>query len=84
MRTTNPDLMMTDSQSFMLSAPNPVSGLKTHAGQSNENWMGFSRFLTTSGVAHAMRWWGRVKLTALGRAIFPRWGEPMLRRKCSF
>ena len=25
MRTSSPDLMMTDSQSFMLSSPNPVS-----------------------------------------------------------
>ena len=56
MRTTNPDLMMTDSQSFMLSAPNPVSGLKTHAGQSNENWMGFSRVFDNlwSGARHAL------------------------------
>lgn len=56
MRTTNPDLMMTDSQSFMLSEPNPVSGMRSHAGQANENWMGFSRVFDNvwSGRRHAL------------------------------
>ena len=56
MRSSNPALMMTDSQSFMLSSPNPVSGLKTHAGQANENWMGFSRVFDNlwSGARHAL------------------------------
>ena len=43
MRTSNPDMMMTDSQSFMLATPNPVSGMASHSGQANENWMGFAR-----------------------------------------
>ena len=43
MRTSNPDMMMTDSQSLMLSKPNPVSGMTSHKGQANENWMGFAR-----------------------------------------
>ena len=56
MRSSNPDLLMTDSQSFVLSSPNPVSGLKTHAGQANENWMGFSRVFDNvwSGARHAL------------------------------
>ena len=56
MRSSNPALMMTDSQSFLLSSPNPVSGLKTHAGQANENWMGFSRVFDNlwSGARHAL------------------------------
>jgi glutaconate CoA-transferase subunit B len=56
MRTSNPDMMMTDSQSFMLSSPNPVSGMKNHEGQANENWMGFSRVFDNlwSGARHAL------------------------------
>ena len=56
MRTSNPDMMMTDSQSFMLSKPNPVSGMTTHEGQANENWMGFARIFDNvwSGARHAL------------------------------
>ena len=56
MRTSNPDLMMTDSQAFVLPSPNPVSGLNTHAGQANQNWMGFSRVFDNvwSGARHAL------------------------------
>ncbi len=56
MRTCNPDMMMTDSQSFMLSAPNPVSGMANHQHQANENWMGFARIFDNvwSGQRHAL------------------------------
>lgn len=56
MRTFNPDMMMTDSQSFMLSTPNPVSGMASHSGQANENWMGFARIFDNvwSGARHAL------------------------------
>jgi len=56
MRSGNPELLMTDSQSFVLSSPNAVSGSKTHAGQANENWMGFSRVFDNvwSGARHAL------------------------------
>ena len=37
MRTSNTDILMTDSQSYVLSQPNPVSGLNSHQGQANEN-----------------------------------------------
>ena len=54
MRSSNPALMMTD-KSFMLSSPNPVSGLKTRRS-ANENWMGFSRVFDNlwSGARHAL------------------------------
>ena len=56
MRSSNPALMMTDSQSFLLSSPNPVSGLSTHTGQANQSWMGFSRVFDNlwSGARHAL------------------------------
>lgn len=56
MKTINPDMMMTDSEAFILSEPNPVSGRKSHAGQKQETWMGFSRIFDNvwSGKRHAM------------------------------
>ena len=74
MLTSNRDLMMTDSQSFMLSTPNPVSGLAEHSGQDNENWMGFSRIFDNvwSGARHALVGpsqidrFGQTNISALG------------------
>lgn len=74
MSTTNPDLMMTDSQSFMLSKPNPVSGLTDHSTQACENWMGFSRIFDNvwSGARHALVGpsqidrFGQTNISALG------------------
>jgi len=56
MRTSNTDILMTDSQSYVLSQPNPVSGLKSHQGQANENWMGLARIFDNvwSGRRHAL------------------------------
>lgn len=56
MKTFNPDLMMTDSEAFVLSEPNPVSGRTSHEGQKQETWMGFSRIFDNvwSGRRHAM------------------------------
>ena len=56
MKTFNPDLMMTDSEAYLLSEPNPVSGRKSHEGQKQETWMGFSRIFDNvwSGKRHAM------------------------------
>jgi|TARA_R110000782_G_scaffold138337_3_gene230950 glutaconate CoA-transferase subunit B len=42
MKSSNPDMMMTDSQCWMLSDPNPVAPRDTEQ-QANENWMGLSR-----------------------------------------
>ncbi len=74
MRTTNPDMMMTDSQSFMLSSPNPVSGMANHDAQANENWMGFARIFDNvwSGHRHALVGpsqidrFGQTNISALG------------------
>lgn len=74
MRTCNPDMMMTDSQSYMLSTPNPVSGMRSHEGQANENWMGFSRIFDNvwSGARHALVGpsqidrFGQTNISALG------------------
>lgn len=74
MKTTNPDLMMTDSQSFMLSSPNPVSGMSSHDGQANETWMGFARIFDNvwSGRRHALVGpsqidrFGQTNISALG------------------
>ena len=43
MKTFTPELMMTDSQSWMLSEPNNVSGRAVSDRQAQESWMGFSR-----------------------------------------
>ena len=45
MKTSNPDLMMTDSEAWMVSQPNAISGRKLGDGQNQESWMGFSRIL---------------------------------------
>lgn len=56
MKTTNTDLMMTDSESFMLSEPNPLGKREDSFVQANESWMGFSRIFDNvwSGCRHAM------------------------------
>jgi len=56
MRTFCPDLMMTDSEAWLLSAPNAVSGRKPGAAQAQETWMGFSRIFDNvwSGKRHAL------------------------------
>ena len=60
MLTSNTDLMMTDSESWMLSRPNPVSGRSYDEGLNGdvmrENWMGFSRIFDNvwSGKRHAL------------------------------
>lgn len=74
MKTINPDMMMTDSESYMLSDPNPVSGRTSHEGQAQESWMGFSRIFDNvwSGKRHAMVGpsqidrYGQTNISALG------------------
>ena len=74
MKTCNPDMMMTDSEAYLLSEPNPVSGRKSHAGQAQETWMGFSRIFDNvwSGKRHAMVGpsqidrYGQTNMSALG------------------
>ncbi len=74
MKTFNRDLMMTDSEAFILSEPNPVSGRSSHEGQAQETWMGFSRIFDNvwSGKRHAMVGptqidrFGQANISALG------------------
>lgn len=74
MKTINPDMMMTDSEAFLLSEPNPVSGRSSHEGQQQETWMGFSRIFDNvwSGKRHAMVGpsqidrFGQTNISALG------------------
>ena len=56
MLSTNPDLMMTDSEAFLLSAPNPIGPRAADFKPAYETWMGFSRIFDNvwSGKRHAM------------------------------
>jgi glutaconate CoA-transferase subunit B len=56
MKSFNSDLMMTDSEAWMLSEPNPIGERGEDFVQKNESWMGFSRIFDNvwSGKRHAM------------------------------
>jgi glutaconate CoA-transferase, subunit B len=56
MKTFNSDLMMTDSEAYLLSEPNPLGARGDDFVQSSETWMGFSRIFDNvwSGRRHAM------------------------------
>ena len=73
MKTSNTDLMMTDSEAFMLSEPNPLGKRDADFEQANESWMGFSRIFDNvwSGKRHAML--GPTKSTASAKQIGPHW-----------
>ncbi|MCG8316930.1 MAG: ketoacid CoA transferase [Pseudomonadales bacterium] len=74
MKTFNKDLMMTDSEAYILTEPNPVSGRDSHEGQKQETWMGFSRIFDNvwSGKRHAfvgpsqIDRYGQTNISALG------------------
>ncbi len=74
MLTDNPDLMMTDSEAWLLSTPNPISGRSATTAQAQECWMGFSRIFDNvwSGRRHAMVGptqidrFGQANISALG------------------
>ena len=74
MLTENSDLMMTDSQAWLLSKPNPISGRSAGDEQAQECWMGFSRIFDNvwSGRRHAMVGptqidrFGQANISALG------------------
>lgn len=75
MKSFNPDLMMTDSEAFLLSEPNPIGKRDTEFQQHNETWMGFSRIFDNvwSRKRHAMVGptqidsYGQANISALGR-----------------
>lgn len=56
MKTFNPDLMMTDSEAWMLAEPNPIGERGADFESARESWMGFSRIFDNvwSGRRHAM------------------------------
>ncbi|MDB4261646.1 ketoacid CoA transferase [bacterium] len=56
MKTTNTDLMMTDSEAWLLSEPNPLGKRGDDFVPAVETWMGFSRIFDNvwSGRRHAM------------------------------
>jgi glutaconate CoA-transferase subunit B len=56
MKTTNPDLMMTDSEAWLLSEPNPLGKRPASFVPATETWMGFARIFDNvwSGKRHAM------------------------------
>ena len=74
MRTLNPDMMMTDSEAWLLSTPNAVSGRGPGDPQAQETWMGFSRVFDAlwSGRRHALVGpsqidrFGQTNISALG------------------
>lgn len=74
MSTNNPDLMMTDSEAYLLSKPNPLGDRGTDFVQQNETWMGFSRIFDNvwSRKRHAMigptqiDQYGQCNISALG------------------
>jgi glutaconate CoA-transferase subunit B len=68
MKTCNTDLMMTDSEAYLLSEPNPVGNRGDDYVQKNETWMGYSRIFDNvwSGRRHAMV--GPTQLDRFGQA----------------
>lgn len=74
MKSFNTDLMMTDSEAYLLSEPNPVGNRPDEFVQQNETWMGFSRIFDNvwSGKRHAMVGptqidrFGQANISALG------------------
>ncbi|MBA6414253.1 ketoacid CoA transferase [Parahaliea sp. F7430] len=67
MKTFNPDMMMTDSEAFMLSEPNPLGDRGADFVQKNESWMGFSRIFDNV--------WGRKRHAMLGPTQIDRFGQ---------
>lgn len=67
MLTTNPGIMMTDSEAWILSTPNPIGKRSADFVQMNENWMGFSRIFDNV-------WSGRRHLTG-GPTQIDRFGQ---------
>jgi len=56
MKTSNPELMMTDSEAWLLTEPNPLGKKSDNYQPKIETWMGFSRIFDNvwSGSRHAM------------------------------
>ncbi|BDM64291.1 CoA-transferase [Shewanella sp. NFH-SH190041] len=81
MKTVNPDLMMTDSEAYLLSEPNPLGPREDDFVQANETWMGFSRIFDNvwSGRRHAMV--GPTQIDRFGQANISALGSDYQRPK---
>ena len=67
MKTTNPDLMMTDSEAWMLSEPNPIGSRAADFVPAIESWMGFSRIFDNV--------WSRKRHAMLGPTQIDKFGQ---------
>lgn len=67
MKTSNQDLMMTDSEAWILSEPNPLGKRPADFKQANETWMGFSRIFDNV--------WSRKRHAMLGPTQVDRYGQ---------
>jgi len=67
MKTSNTDIMMTDSEAWILSEPNPIGNRGDDFVQKNETWMGFSRIFDNV-------WSGRRHITG-GPTQIDRYGQ---------
>ena len=81
MLSTNPDLMMTDSEAFLLSAPNPIGPRAADFKPAYETWMGFSRIFDNvwGGKRHAMV--GPTQIDRFGQANISMIGSDYARPK---
>ena len=70
MKTSNTDIMMTDSEAWLLSEPNPIGNRPDDFIQKNETWMGFfSNFLIMFGAVVGTLPAAQRKWTVLVKAI---------------
>jgi glutaconate CoA-transferase subunit B len=67
MKTSNTDLMMTDSEAWMLSEPNPLGQRSADFVPATESWMGFSRIFDNV--------WGRKRHAMLGPTQIDKFGQ---------
>lgn len=67
MKTFNQELMMTDSEAWVLSEPNPMGKRPDDFKQMNETWMGFSRIFDNV--------WSRKRHAMLGPVQIDRFGQ---------
>ena len=81
MLTSNPDLMMTDSEAFLLSEPNPMGPRPADFRPRYETWMGFSRIFDNvwGGKRHAMV--GPTQIDRFGQANISMIGSDYARPK---
>ena len=70
MLTHNRDLMMTDSEAWLMQEPVPV-GPRGDYVMKRESWMGFARIFDNVWSGKRQPWWGPPKLTSLDKPTSP-------------